>query len=373
MTRTHPTPRRRRGALASDPNAPVFQTRGLDVQFRVDSPRGKVTVRALDGIDFTLRRGEIAALVGESGSGKTTLARVFSLIYRPTHGEVQVEGIPLAEIARNEREYYRQVQLIFQDPFASLNSLKKIRHIIERPVRIHKSATGRAAVNAKVEELLTRVNLTPTDRYIDRYPTDLSGGQRQRVAIAKSLAVNPKVLLADEPTSMLDASIRLEVLNLLKDLRDREGLAVLYITHDIASARYLSDRINVMYGGRIIESGPTEAIVSDPVHPYTKLLLKAAPDPAHFKGSGHSAVLDASSASPVDNSVEVVGCRFANRCPVARPECTRAPIPTFHGPHRRTTQCLEAMDRADFTDQPYDTPTPPESEKSDEARKEDQG
>lgn len=344
----HPTPPDR-----SRP--PVFETRDLSVHFRVDSPEGKVTVRALDGIDFTLHEGEIVALVGESGSGKTTLARVFSLIHAPTGGEVLVSGVPLKKAAKDERRYYRDVQLIFQDPFASLNALKKIRHIVERPVRIHRIVSGRRAVAEKVAELLERVNLTPASRYIDRYPTDLSGGQRQRVAIAKSLAVNPKVLLADEPTSMLDASIRLEVLNLLSDLRDSEDLAVLYITHDIASARYVSDRIHVMYGGRIIESGPTEQIVSDPVHPYTRLLIESAPDPAHFKGSGHSAALTSSSAAPVDNSVEVVGCRFANRCPLVRPECTSAPIPRSIGPDGRDVLCVLADERPDFTSP---TPTP---------------
>lgn len=333
---------------------PVFEARDLSVHFRVDSPDGKVTIRALDGIDFTLHQGEIAALVGESGSGKTTLARVLSLIYPPTAGEVLVDGTPLARAAKDERRYYRNVQLIFQDPFASLNALKKIRHIVERPVHIHRIATGRRAVAAKVAELLERVNLSPASRYIDQYPTDLSGGQRQRVAIAKSLAVRPKVLLADEPTSMLDASIRLEVLNLLSDLRDAEGLAVLYITHDIASARYLSDRIHVMYGGRIIESGPTEKIVGDPVHPYTRLLLDAAPDPAHYKGSGHSAALTASTAAPVDNSVEVLGCRFANRCPLVRPECTAAPIPRYTGPDGREVLCVLAEDRPGFA--PHPTP-----------------
>lgn len=219
-------------------------------------------------------------------------------------------------------------------------------------MKIHKVASGKKAVTAKIHELLERVTLSPASRYIDRYPTDLSGGQRQRIAIAKSLAVNPKVLLADEPTSMLDASIRLEVLNLLTDLRESQGLAVLYITHDIASARYISDRINVMYGGRIIESGPTEQIVNDPVHPYTRLLIDAAPDPAHYKGSGHSAAVSTSSAAPVDNSVEVVGCRFANRCPLVRPECTSAPIPRYTSPDGREVLCVLGDERPDFTPPP---------------------
>lgn len=351
MTTTHDAPRQQ--PSAADARPPVFETRDLSVHFRVDGPDGKLTVRALDGIDFTLHEGEIAALVGESGSGKTTLARVFSLIHAPTSGEVEVSGVPLKKAAKDERRYYRNVQLIFQDPFNSLNALKKIRHILERPVRIHRIAKGRSAVSAKVLELLERVNLSPASRYVDRYPTDLSGGQRQRVAIAKSLSVSPKVLLADEPTSMLDASIRLEVLNLLTDLREREGLAVLYITHDIASARYISDRINVMYGGRIIEAGPTEQIISDPVHPYTRLLIDAAPDPAHFKGSGHSAAVSASTAAPVDNSVEVVGCRFANRCPLARAECTSSPIPRYVSPEGREVLCVLGEGRPDFT------PTPP--------------
>lgn len=342
------------------PAPPIFRVRDLSVRFRVDGPEGRATVRALDGIDFTLHRGEIAALVGESGSGKTTLARVLSLIHAPTSGEVEVDGVPLATAAKNERRYYRDVQLIFQDPFASLNALKRIRHILARPLRIHRVATGRAAVGQKVAELLERVNLSPASRYIDRYPTDLSGGQRQRVAIAKSLAVGPKVLLADEPTSMLDASIRLEVLNLLTDLRDQEGLAVLYITHDIASARYVSDRIHVMYGGRIIESGPTEQIIGDPVHPYTRLLIDSAPDPAHYKGSGRSAALHSATATPVDTSVEVVGCRFATRCPLARPECTSAPIPRAVGPAGREVLCVLADQRSDFTSGPTGpAPVPP--------------
>ena len=344
---------RRQQSPAGDARPPIFETRDLSVHFRVDGPDGKVTVRALDGIDFTLHEGEIAALVGESGSGKTTLARVFSLIHAPTGGEVEVGGVPLKRAAQDERAYYRHVQLIFQDPFNSLNALKKIRHILERPVRIHRIAKGRRAVSEKVLELLERVNLSPASRYVDRYPTDLSGGQRQRVAIAKSLSVSPKVLLADEPTSMLDASIRLEVLNLLTDLRAHEGLAVLYITHDIASARYISDRINVMYGGRIIEAGPTEQIINDPVHPYTRLLIDAAPDPAHFKGSGHSAAVSSSTAAPVDNSIEVVGCRFANRCPLARPECTSTPVPLYVSPDGREVLCVLGEDRPEFA------PTPP--------------
>ena len=332
---------------------PVVEIKGLKVHFKGDSTQRKTTIRAIDGVDFTLHKGEISALVGESGCGKTTLARVLALIYEPTAGEVRVLGQDIKDAAKNEREYYNEVQLIFQDPFASLNSLKKISHILGRAVKIHKIAKGKKGVDQKVDELLEHVNMTPTSRYRDRYPTDMSGGQRQRVAVARSLAVSPSIMLADEPTSMLDASIRLEVLNLLADLRDETGLAVLYITHDIASARYLSDRINVMYGGRIIESGPTEEIISDAVHPYTQLLIQAAPDPAHYKGSGHDASSVEETAAPVDNTVKVVGCRFANRCPMAMERCTSAPIPTYVN-NGRSVECILAEQRPEFIKQETD-------------------
>lgn len=335
---------------ARDTREVVLQTKNLKVHFDGENSEGKkVKIRAVDGVDFTLHKGEIVALVGESGCGKTTLARVFSLIYKPTYGDVTVLGQPLKEAARNERKYYRKVQLIFQDPFASMNSLKRIVHIVGRVVQIHKMAGRGAAVRKRVEELLGHVNLVPAEKFINQFPTDLSGGQKQRVAIARALAVEPSIILADEPTSMLDASIRLEVLNLLSDLRDNDGLAVLIITHDIASARYLSDRINVMYGGRIIEEGPTEKIVSDPVHPYTELLIGAAPDPAHYKGSGHSAVQASSTNAPVDNSIKMVGCRFANRCPHAISRCVDAPIPEYVSKDGdRRAMCILAEKRDDF-------------------------
>ncbi|GAA1737192.1 ABC transporter ATP-binding protein [Brachybacterium phenoliresistens] len=334
-----------------DDEVPVLEARDVHVHFHGTDSHGRaVTIRALDGVDLALYPGQISALVGESGSGKTTIARLFALIYRPTSGELLYDGTPIrVRGGRAERAYYRNVQLIYQDPFASLNGLKKIRTIISRVVKIHFPRLGRAGIRARAAELLERANMTPTSRYLDRYPTDLSGGQRQRVAIARALAVNPKVLLADEPTSMLDASIRLDVLNLLSDLRESEKVAVLYITHDIASARYLSDRINVMYGGKIIEAGSTESIISAPVHPYTKLLLSAAPDPARYKGSGKPTHEPIADSRPVDNTSDIRGCRFADRCPVAMPKCTSEDLPLFRSIRdSHTVHCWQAEDDADY-------------------------
>lgn len=330
---------------------PVLEARDVELYFDGTDARGrKVTIRAVDGVSLKLYPGQISALVGESGSGKTTIARLFSLIYKPTGGQLLHNGQEIHVRGRRQlRAYYRSIQLIYQDPFASLNGLKKIRSIISRVVKIHFPKLGRRKVQQRTVDLLSKVNMTPASRYLDRYPTDMSGGQRQRIAIARGLAVDPSVLLADEPTSMLDASIRLDVLNLLKRLRRTENVAVLYITHDIASARYLSDRITVMYGGKIVEAGPTEQIIQHAVHPYTQLLLAAAPDPARYKGSD-APVRDAvAEARPVDNSTEVLGCRFADRCPMAMARCTQERLPTFSDESAdRTVQCWLAEDDPDF-------------------------
>ena len=331
---------------------PVLEARDVTLHFDGRDNAGKpVTIRALDGVNFALYPGEISALVGESGSGKTTIARVFSLIYSVTSGEVLHDGEPIrVRGQRQRRAYYRDIQLIYQDPFNSLNGLKKIRTMVSRVIKIHFPKLSRPQVKERLLELLGKVNMTPASRYLDRYPTDLSGGQRQRIAIARALAVKPQVLLADEPTSMLDASIRLDVLNLLRGLRRTEDVAVLYITHDIASARYTSDRISVMYGGKIVESGPTEEIIAAPAHPYTRLLLDAAPDPAKFKGSGAEERESVADARPVDNTTELVGCRFAARCPFASARCVDEPLPLFENSSTdRSAQCWLAEDISGFT------------------------
>jgi peptide/nickel transport system ATP-binding protein len=234
-------------------------------------------LRAVDDVSLTLRTGTITALVGESGSGKSTVARILVRLYDATSGSVLYDGKDV--LSRSDvRTYRSRVQMIFQDPFDSLNPVRKIRHHIERPVRIHR-VVSRRDVTPRVHELLRTVGLVPPEKFEAKYPHELSGGQRQRVAIARALAVNPSVILADEPISMLDVSIRIGILNLMLQLKHELGIAFLYITHDIASARYVADEVLVMYAGQIVEQGPTDSVLLEPLHPYTRLLLSAVPHP----------------------------------------------------------------------------------------------
>lgn len=304
----------------------VLEARNVTKHFTVHGKRGATVVRAVEGVDLRLRRGEIVAMVGESGSGKTTVARLLSLYYPATDGEILLNGKPVEHVAgRKAKDYYAQVQLLFQDPFASLNSLKSIRHILGRALKIHGKARSRVQIEERITELLERVNLTPAEQYIDKYPHELSGGQRQRIVIARALAVDPQVMLGDEPISMLDVSIRLEVLNLLKRLRDEEGLALLYITHDIASARYIADRINVMYAGQMVEGGASEDVIHAPQHPYTRLLLDSSPDPARGLEGDQQSLFDevGDLGEPPSLITPPKGCRFNPRCPFAMEICNQ--------------------------------------------------
>lgn len=308
----------------------VLEARDVTKHFEVRSRKGTQIVRAVEGVDLTLHRGEIVAMVGESGSGKTTVARLLSLYYPASSGEIRLHGKPIQHVSgRKARSYYAEVQLLFQDPFASLNSLKPIRHILGRALRIHGRATTKKQVEEQVLELLRRVNLTPAEQYIDKYPHELSGGQRQRIVIARALAVKPAVMLGDEPISMLDVSIRLDVLNLLRRLRDEEGLALLYITHDIASARYIADRINVMYAGEMIEGGASEQVIHSPQHPYTRLLLDSSPDPARgLEGDQQSLFEEVGDlGEPPSLITPPRGCRFNPRCPFAMDICNEQSPP----------------------------------------------
>ncbi|SDS90607.1 ABC transporter ATP-binding protein [Microlunatus soli] len=308
---------------------PVLEATKVTKHFRVRNGTGRSSVvQAVEGVDLALLPGRIVALVGESGSGKTTLARLLARFYPVTDGNIRLRGLSVS--GRPDREYFRSVQLIFQDPFGSLHPSHKIAYNLERPLRIHGHAKGRADARRQAVELLERVGLTPAEDYLDKLPYELSGGQRQRVVIARALAVRPAVLLGDEPISMLDVSIRLDMLNLLAKLRDEEGLALLYITHDIASARYLSDDVAVMYAGQMIESGPKDALIQRPMHPYTRLLVDASPDPGRTDRSLQSdADLDDLDDDDVpDEPPSLVdppsGCRFHPRCPFAMDECRQS-------------------------------------------------
>ena len=314
----------------------VPEARDVTKHFEVRGKKGVSIVRAVEGIDLQLHRGEIVAMVGESGSGKTTVARLLSLYYPTSGGEILLDGKKVEHVSGTKaKQYYAKVQLLFQDPFASLNSLKSIRHILGRALKIHGRARSGKQIEQKIVELLERVNLTPPEQYIDKYPHELSGGQRQRIVIARALAVEPQVMLGDEPISMLDVSIRLDVLNLLKKLRDEEGLALLYITHDIASARYIADRINVMYAGQMIDGGDSEEVIHNPQHPYTRLLLDSSPDPGRGLEGDQQSLFDevGDLGEPPSLITPPKGCRFNPRCPFAMEICTqKAPEPVEVSP-----------------------------------------
>jgi peptide/nickel transport system ATP-binding protein len=268
----------------------VLEVHGLTKDFAARGSgvlRGRARLVAVDDVSFSLRPGSITALVGESGSGKSTVARLLASLYAPAAGKILLDGADVTKLSRRRdlRRYRAQVQMIFQDPFDSLNPVRTIAHHLERPLRIHR-VVPRSEVQERVRELLRTVGLVPPDKYAAKYPHELSGGQRQRVSIARALAVEPTVILADEPISMLDVSIRIGILNLMLELKEHRDIAFLYITHDIASARYVADEVLVMYAGQIVEHGPTDAVLHEPLHAYTRLLLSAVPHPGTGNGNG---------------------------------------------------------------------------------------
>jgi peptide/nickel transport system ATP-binding protein len=253
---------------------------GVTKRYRV---RGAGELLALDDVSFTLTSGQTIALVGQSGSGKSTIAKIITQLERATSGRVLLDGEPIPRRGRALRRYRQQVRMVFQDPFASLNPYHTIRHHVERPLRLDHVVPAEQ-VEAEVHRLLERVHLDPAE-VVDRRPHELSGGQRQRVAIARALASRPSLLVADEPVSMLDVSIRLGVLNLLAELQREQHLGVLYITHDLATARHFSDEIMVLHHGTVVERGPADDVILRPTHAYTRALRDASPDPdAHFAG-----------------------------------------------------------------------------------------
>ncbi|MDX8035680.1 ATP-binding cassette domain-containing protein [Lentzea sp. BCCO 10_0856] len=280
----------------------TLQARDLVKDFTVRNGLRRTALRAVGGVSFTLEPGRTVALVGESGSGKSTIARMIARLEKPTSGEIVVAGSDGTPVP--DRDYRHRVQMVFQDPFASLNPFHTVEHHLVRPLLLHGRARGRAESALLAEELLQRVTLLPPGDFLQRRPHELSGGQRQRVAIARALAPGAEILVADEPVSMLDVSIRLGVLKLLARLQREENLAVLYITHDLATARHFSDEILVLHRGRVVERGPADAVILDPRHPYTKLLAAASPNPdarGRTFDAGRDVVAEAGAAAAYDH------------------------------------------------------------------------
>jgi oligopeptide/dipeptide ABC transporter ATP-binding protein len=275
-------------------------------------------VKAVDGISLDIRRGEVLGLVGESGSGKTTLGRTLLGLVRATGGSVEFEGREITGLAeRRFRDVRRRMQVVFQDPHASLNPAMTIAQAVGHPLQIHGLARDRTQLRARVADVLETVGLAPAEAYLDKYPSDLSGGQKQRAVIARALILNPVLLVADEPVSMLDMSVRAKILELMLSLKRDFELTYLYITHDLATARFFCDRIAIMYLGRIVEIGPADAIYADPKHPYTRALLRAIPEPDPAKAVPR----DLPRGEVPDAASPPLGCSFHPRCPRAFEPC----------------------------------------------------
>jgi peptide/nickel transport system ATP-binding protein len=288
---------------------------------RVLEKKGKAILRAVDGVSFEIRRGETLALVGESGCGKSTVARLLVGLYRPTRGEVEFFGHDLREIDTAAGRGLRQkLQMIFQDPYASLNPRWRVADIIAEPLRAHRVCKTDAEAMRRVDELLTLVRLAPADK--EKYPHQFSGGQRQRLSIARALATHPEFLVCDEPTSALDVSVQAQVLNLMKDLQRELGLTYLFISHNLAVVRHISDRVGVMYLGKLVELAPKPTLFAAPRHPYTRMLLDAIPD-LEMTGRARTPV-----AGEVPNPLNPPsGCTFHPRCPHANERCrTEVPV-----------------------------------------------
>jgi peptide/nickel transport system ATP-binding protein len=275
------------------------------------------SVRAVDDVSIELRRGEVLGLVGESGSGKTTLGRTILGLVSATSGSIQFEGREITKMSERElRRLRREMQVIFQDPHASLNPAMTVAQLVEHPLQIHHIGT-RAERRTRVAETLAIVGLDPPEQFMDKYPADLSGGQKQRVVIARAIILNPVLLVADEPVSMLDMSVRAKILELMLYLKSEFNLTYLYITHDLATAKFFCDRIAILYLGRIVEIGPSEAIYADPKHPYTRALLRAIPDPDPRR----SVPRDLPPGEVPDAARPPLGCSFHPRCPLAFEVC----------------------------------------------------
>jgi peptide/nickel transport system ATP-binding protein len=310
----------RSGGSAEAPGPePILRTENLTKHFKIGSALAQRNLHAVDEVSISVAERQIVALAGESGSGKSTIARLLARVYKPTSGDIYFEGRPISSFtSRRDRLWYSGLApMVFQDPFASINPVFRVSHGVLRSLKLHRPDLSRAEQLAEAERVFDVVGLSPASEVLERYPHELSGGQRQRVGFAGALAMRPKLIIADEPVSMLDVSIRIGLLNLMVKLRDDEGVSIFYITHDIASARYVADRLIIMYAAQIAESGPVEEVLTNPRHPYTQLLLSAVPDPR--------APLNVSAETDRGEPPKVIdptpGCRFRFRCPLAIDVC----------------------------------------------------
>lgn len=303
----------------------LVQVADVRKYFRVKKGFGfsKAWLKAVDGVSFDISPGEILSLVGESGCGKSTLGRIVLNLLRPTGGRVFFEGRDLESLSRDEMRAARErMQIIFQNPYSSLNPRMRIRDILLEPIRTHRPDAARSEMEDTAAALLLKVGMGPDA--MSRFPHEFSGGQRQRIGIARAIALNPDLVVCDEPLSALDVSIRSQVINLLCDLKEELGLTYLFISHDLSIVRYLSDRICVMYLGKIVEMGTNEAIFETPLHPYTKSLISSAPIPNPRMRGRERILLEGEIPSPIDPPS---GCRFRTRCPIAQAVCAeREPL-----------------------------------------------
>jgi oligopeptide transport system ATP-binding protein len=300
-------------------------------------------VQAVDDVSFTVHRGETLGLVGESGCGKSTLCRTILQLLNPTSGSVKFEGREIGGLSRRElRPLRREMQMIFQDPYSSLNPRKRVGAIVGDPLKLQGLASGKQ-LHGQVQELLERVGLS--SEHYNRYPHEFSGGQRQRIGIARALALRPKLIVADEPVSALDVSIQAQIINLLDDLQDEFGLTYIFVAHDLGVVRHVSDRIAVMYLGKIVENAPADRLYSSPIHPYTAALLSAVPIPDPRENRAREQmILEGDVPSPIDPPS---ACRFHTRCPRATEICSREEPPLKpHGPAGHLAACHHPLEES---------------------------
>jgi len=293
-------------------------------------------VKAVDGVSFTLKEGETLAIIGESGSGKTTLGRAVLRLIKPTSGKIVYRGVDITHLPERQLKWFRrEAQMIFQDPYSSLPPTMPVYKILEEPLVIH-NVRDRRARHEMIMRALEEVKLSPPEEYAYKYPHQLSGGQRQRVAIARALVLKPKLIVADEPVSMIDVSSRAEILYLMKSLQDKYDISYLYITHDIATARYFAHRVLVIYAGKLCELGPTDLVIKEPLHPYTQALIEAVPEP---DPRNRTRLRSVPAGEPPSLLNPKPGCRFASRCPLANDRCRTSDPPLVEVNSGRLVAC----------------------------------